>query len=133
MEPGWYGWLERSVGASFVLAGVNKFANIGEDAPGVLAHMADANAGTGLASLSDWLNAYHQPVIYFVGVAMIAAGLAQLFRVGMLAQLAAIGELAMIVCFVTLLHRGFPIIFLDGFYVMALVPILMHRSETAQA
>lgn len=120
----WREWLERLVGLSFVASGVAKFFGFGEDTEATLAKMAEANTGTSLALLSDWFATHHFVTVYFVGAVMVVTGMTQVLRLP-ISKLAGVVQLAMIICFVTFMHRGFPIIFFDGFYVMALAPILL--------
>jgi hypothetical protein len=124
----WVDWLERIVGLSFVVSGTAKFLGLGEDTQVTLAFMAQSNTGTQLGPLSDWLAHHHVAIVYFVGAVMLGTGIWQALRLPA-SKLAAVAQLAMIICFVTFMHRGFPVIFFDGFYVMALVPILLRARQ----
>jgi hypothetical protein len=124
----WIGWLERIVGVSFIVSGAAKFLGLGEDTEATLSVMAQANRDTQLGPLSNWLAHHHWAVAYFVGAVMLGTGIWQALHLPA-SKLAAVAQLAMIICFVTFMHRGFPVVFLDGFYVMALIPILLHTRQ----
>ncbi|MEE9453376.1 MAG: DUF6041 domain-containing protein [Paracoccaceae bacterium] len=114
----WRAGLERVIGASFVFAGAIKVLGVGEDTHAVFRNMTLANADTVLASLSRWLLMQHSWVIIFVGVIMIATGALQLMRYPS-APIAALIQTLMMICFVILLHRGQPMVFVDAVYLIS--------------
>ncbi|MEE9426595.1 MAG: DUF6041 domain-containing protein [Paracoccaceae bacterium] len=109
----WKTALERLVGASFVLAGLAKLFGVLEDTASVFHAMARAITGTELETKSAWLSTNHDPVILFVGLVMVATGTAQLLR-HPTAPIAAAIQSLMMICFIIFLHRGFPVVFVDG-------------------
>lgn len=126
-------WLERLVGRLFIVSGMAKLLGIGEDRAATLVVMARANQGTQLGSLSDWLVVHSTFAIMIVAVIMVATGAQQILHANWFnldwAKLAALVQLSMIICFVTLMHRGFLVIFMDGFLVMALSALLLESPR----
>lgn len=102
--------VKRIFGVLYVLAAVAKAFPRVEDVGAVLRRAASANAGTPLAGVSAHLAVQALPVTIVAGVAMAAFGYSFL-RDRMLAA-AAIGQIAMVLCFITILHRAYPLVFL---------------------
>ena len=77
---GWRKWLWIVVGGLMLAGGIVNFFGLGEDMPTLFGVMADANQGTRLALLSDWIAAHPGLAIMPVAAFMAATGLAELLR-----------------------------------------------------
>lgn len=120
-------YLQRFLGGLYLIAGVLKPFPKPEDVRGTLAQAHEANLGTWVEPFSGWCVANPWPVIGIVAVAMIGLGIVYLSDRGPI-RLAVVGNLAMLVCFVAVLHNAFPpVIFIDLF--CAVSAILFFRRH----
>lgn len=128
--------LRRAVGLVFLLAGVAKFLSWPEDPYAILRAANTANAGHWVAPFSKVAMGLAPVLIPATGLAMILSGLVQILGIG--PRVAAFGELALMACFLLILHRAFPAVILaDGAIAVAIVlgtflPIL-GRSTSHQS
>lgn len=124
MFDGWRKWLWWFIGASLIVSGTANMFGLGEDIRALFATMAAANDGTRLGPLSDLIAANARPVIVAVSLFMMTTGVAELFDwPGR--RFAAIGQVVMLLAFISLLHRAYPeVIFADGLYLAALAALL---------
>ncbi|MDJ0450846.1 DUF6041 domain-containing protein [Methylocystis sp. JR02] len=113
-------------GLLYVLAGLAKaFPDI-ENVPQTLRTAAFNNTGTILEPISRWLADYGGVVTVIVGVALFASGVSYLFD--RLVMAAAVGQLAMIACFIAILAKTTPeIVAID--LPFAIVAILLIRDK----
>ncbi|MBY6243043.1 DUF6041 domain-containing protein [Methylosinus sp. Sm6] len=113
-------------GLLYVLAGLAKTVPSIEDVPQTLRTAAINNAGTLLEPISRWLADHGGAMTAVVGVALFASGVSYLFD--RLVMAAAIGQLAMIACFIAILARTTPeIVAID--LPFAIVAILLIRDK----
>ena len=101
--------VRRIFGILYLLAGIAKAFPRFEDVGAELLRAAAANQGTPLADVSQSLACHTLPVAVMVGVAMAAFGYS-LLRDRLLVP-AAIGQIVMLLCFMAVLHRAYPLIF----------------------
>ncbi|MCB9992649.1 MAG: hypothetical protein H6873_03205 [Hyphomicrobiaceae bacterium] len=110
----------RLVGVAFIVSAVVNFFGLGEDIAEIFARMAGANQGTRLAGVSALIAGHERLAIVIAATFMFATGLAELL-VRRFASLAAIGQVVLMLVFVTLLHRAYPeVILTDGLLMLAI-------------
>lgn len=113
-------------GLLYVLAGLAKAFPSIEDVPRTLRTAAINNAGTLLEPISRWLADHGGAMTAIVGLALFASGVSYLFD--RLVMAAAVGQLAMIACFIAILARTTPeIVAID--LPFAIVATLMIRDK----
>ncbi|MFA3875975.1 DUF6041 domain-containing protein [Streptomyces sp. MMCC 100] len=117
--------LQRIVGALYVLAGTGKFFPQLESVEGRLDDASEANEGTVISGPVDWLDRHPTGVMWFVAVAMVAAGLALLWNRRGLVIAALYGQLLMLVLFVVILVSSVPeILVMDAAFFAAAIYLL---------
>ncbi|MFB7657277.1 MULTISPECIES: DUF6041 domain-containing protein [unclassified Streptomyces] len=128
--------LQRVVGALYILAGIGKFFPQLESVEGRLDDASEANRGTVISDPVDWLARHPTGVMWFVALAMVAAGLALLWNRRALVIAALYGQLLMLVLFVVILVSSVPqILVLDAAFFAAAIHLLhrYHASGRATA
>lgn len=122
---GWRRWLAGALGLVFIASAVVNLFGWGENIPLTFVKMAEANRGTGLAGVSGLIAPHPGPVSLGVFGFMGLTGLSEFFGLGLLFW-AALGQLIMMLGFVTLLHRAFPLVILtDGLLALAIAALLV--------
>jgi len=106
--------LQRIVGALYLFGGFAKpFPNL-ENVSQVLQNASNANAGTWLGTVSEWFATHSTIMIVVVGISMVSLGVLYLWDRQFI-KLAVLGNFAMLVCFITILHGSYSSIWLiDG-------------------
>jgi hypothetical protein len=121
--------IQRILGAIYIIAGVSKYVPALEDVPALLKQCADANANTFLASITTLL---YENVAYttaLVAAAMISSGLVFILDRA-LVRAAAVGQILMLCCFVTIIHRAVPpVIVVDLLFITGAVYIFRSKSK----
>lgn len=121
--------LQRVLGAAYVVAGFAKFVPRVEDVGEVLRTAAAANVGTPLEGLSAALAGHAEAVKLFVAAAMLASGAVQLLDRG-LVRAASAGQLLMLFCFSTIIHRSVPgILPVDALFAAAAVVVIVAKTR----
>ncbi|WP_425072712.1 DUF6041 domain-containing protein [Sagittula sp. S175] len=113
-------------GGLCLAAGIAKALPQVEDVGAVLGLMAEANADTLLAPLSELIVANTGPMTVLVGLALAGSGLA--FLTGRLLIPAAIGQIAMLIGFMTLLFRFQPAIVLIDLPFLVVALLVLRRE-----
>ncbi|MFI1757784.1 DUF6041 domain-containing protein [Streptomyces sp. NPDC020571] len=127
--------LQRVVGALYILAGIGKFFPQLESVEGRLDDASEANRGTVISGPVDWLDRHPAAVMWFVAVAMVAAGVALLWNHRRLVIAALYGQLLMLVLFVVILVSSVPeILVMDAAFFAAAIYLLYryHASPGAR-
>ena len=123
-------YILRLLGALYIFAGVGKFVSSKEGDFEKLSIAAIANKGTLLDGASRWFVEHQAVLITLIGAILIViGGLLVLNR--FLVRTILVGSLLMLSCFMVVLHRGLPVIFLVDlpFTLMALY-LLFQKSVT---
>jgi len=120
--------LQRVVGVLYLIAGFAKaFPNL-ENVPQELQNAEQVNTNAWFSSASNWFAAHTTFMLIFVGLAMVALGVVYLWD-RYLVKLAVLGNLVMVACFITILHRLDPSIWLiDG--IAAILALLIYYRQT---
>lgn len=119
--------MQRIVGCLYIVAGIAKFFPEIESVETRLDNASESNTGTFMESFTDWLAQHPTGVMWFVAIAMVAAGAVMLWNQRALVIAALYGQLLMLVCFVAVLVSSEPqILVLDAAFFVAAV-YLIHR------
>ncbi|MFE1587742.1 DUF6041 domain-containing protein [Streptomyces sp. NPDC058737] len=117
--------LQRIVGALYILAGIGKFFPQLESVEGRLDDASEANQAGVISGFVDWLDGHPTGVMWFVAVAMVAAGVALLWNRRGLVIAALYGQLLMLVMFVIILVSSVPqILVMDAAFFAAAIYLL---------
>lgn len=92
-------------GTLYLLAGIAKIFPQIEDVGVVLKNAAIANQGTFLEGISNYLYTHELVITVISGLSLFLAGLTLLINRYLIAS--SIGQMLMLICFVTLLHRAY--------------------------
>ena len=121
--------IQRIFGALYLAAGVAKAFPQIEDVGEVLALAAEANKGTWYEGLSVWFAANSDLMNVLVGIALAGSGLVLLVNRGPV-KAVIYAQIAMMACFVTLLHRSAPqVIALDAVFFIAAILMLRYQYQ----
>ncbi|WP_163833142.1 DUF6041 domain-containing protein [Spartinivicinus ruber] len=117
--------LQKIVGIIYVLAGLGKAFPQLENVSEVLHNALLANQNTILEGVSEWLYLNSAFINIFVGIALFSSGLVLLINKS-LVKAAIIGQILMLICFITILHKAYWQIFIiDGvLFFIALILLL---------
>lgn len=120
--------LQRVIGVLYLIAGMAKAFPKLENVPQELRNAAQTNTNTLYSSASNWFAAHTTFMLIFVGLTMIALGVVYIWD-RYLVKLAVLGNLVMLISFVTILHRLTPSIWLiDG--IAAVLALLIYYRQT---
>ncbi len=99
-----------------------------ENVPEILGQAAAANAGTLLSTPTEWLAGHGGPVTALVAAAMLALALVYGLDRGPV-RAAAVGNVAMLACFVAILHRMAPQVIGIDLPMMAIAALAFRRRS----
>ncbi len=121
--------IQRIFGTLYILAGISKFFPEIESVEDVLEKAAMVNKDTLLEKPTLWMSEHHTFMAYFIGCAMITAGLVLLLN-RFAVKPALYGTVLMMICFMTFLHSSQPEVFaLDLPFILASVYLLVKRKS----
>ena len=115
----------RFVGLAFVLSAIINTFGLGENIPQIFAAMAEANKQTRMDGISALIASHHLPALLIATSFMFVTGVTEILALP-IATMAAIGQVVLMLVYVTLLHRAFPeIILTDGLLMLAIAIALI--------
>ncbi|WP_051311628.1 DUF6041 domain-containing protein [Zooshikella ganghwensis] len=113
-------------GTLYLLAGIAKIFPQIEDVGVVLKNAAIANQGTFLEGISNYLYTHELVITVISGLSLFLAGLTLLINRYLIAS--SIGQMLMLICFVTLLHRAYwQVIVMDTVFFIFAVLVLKEQ------
>ncbi|MBU2704943.1 hypothetical protein KCM76_03065 [Zooshikella marina] len=113
-------------GTLYLLAGIAKIFPQIEDVGVVLKNAAIANQGTFLEGISNYLYTHELVITVISGLSLFLAGLTLLINRYLIAS--SIGQMLMLICFVTLLHRAYwQVIVMDTVFFIFAVFVLKEQ------
>lgn len=113
-------------GTLYLLAGIAKIFPQIEDVGVVLKNAAIANQGTFLEGISNYLYTHEFVITVISGLSLFLAGLTLLINRYLIAS--SIGQMLMLICFVTLLHRAYwQVIVMDTVFFIFAVFVLKEQ------
>ncbi len=122
-----YKFIQKLLGAAFIIAGIGKFFKFIENPYQVLTIGHAANIDSFLEPYSAWIISNGNFIIALVGITMLTTGLIQFFNYKAVTA-ASIIQILMLAGFMLYLHRAIPAIFLiDGVFIVGIVFVLRQK------